>query len=174
MRASIHGPSASAVPACLPSTPLHSPSLHDRQYARPPAAPSCAPPIAYAPRRPRVAPARRRYLAHFAQYLSQRNFVDDVSEDLNSLQDDQPPPAQSEWAADFDSGFDSAFEQSASANDASSAPAETFGAEPFGAGGAPPAPTAFDADFDAAFDDAPATASSTAGRPGEEDGDLGV
>eukprot|EP00908_Phaeocystis_cordata_P014003 Transcript_25111.p1 GENE.Transcript_25111~~Transcript_25111.p1 ORF type:complete len:714 (+),score=257.10 Transcript_25111:220-2361(+) len=115
-----------------------------------------------------------QYLAHFAQYLSQRNFVDDVSEDLNSLQDDQPPPAQSEWAADFDSGFDSAFEQSASANDASSAPAETFGAEPFGAGGAPPAPTAFDADFDAAFDDAPATASSTAGRPGEEDGDLGV
>ena len=36
-----------------------------------------------------------QYLAHFAQYLSQRNFVDDVSEDLNTLQD-QPPASVKE------------------------------------------------------------------------------
>ena len=117
-----------------------------------------------------------RYLAHFAQYLSQRNFVDDVSEDLNTLQDDQPPPPQGDWAADFDSGFDSAFDQSESAaGDEASAPAQAFGAEPFGTDGPPPAPTAFDADFDAAFEEvAPAASSSAPLRSGSEEGDLGV
>jgi hypothetical protein len=61
-----------------------------------------------------------QYLAHFAQYLSQRNFVDDVSEDLNTLQDAQePPPPQGEWAADFDSGFDTAFDESEDRDEAS-------------------------------------------------------
>jgi len=106
-----------------------------------------------------------QYLAHFAQYLSQRNFVDDVSEDLNSLQDDQPPPPQSEWAADFDSGFDSAFEPSTGGNDAA-APVQEFGAET-------PALNAFDADFAAAFEEDVTVTSSTT-RSGEEDGDLGV
>ena len=117
-----------------------------------------------------------QYLAHFAQYLSQRNFVDDVSEDLNTLQDDQPPPPQGDWAADFDSGFDSAFDQSeATDGDEASAPAQAFGAEPFGMNGTPPppAPTAFDADFDAAFEEAAPAAASSAPRS-EEDGDLGV
>ena len=120
-----------------------------------------------------------QYLAHFAQYLSQRNFVDDVSEDLNTLQDAQePPPPQGDWAADFDSGFDSAFDQSEAADgDEASAPGQAFGAEPFRSDSAPPpsAPSAFDADFDAAFDEeaAPAAASSAPPRS-EEEGDLGV
>ena len=119
-----------------------------------------------------------QYLAHFAQYLSQRNFVDDVSEDLNTLQDDQePPPPQGDWAADFDSGFDSAFDQSEAADgDEASAPGQAFGAEPFGSDSAPPpsAPSAFDADFDAAFEEAPPAAASSAPRSEEEEGDLGV
>ena len=119
-----------------------------------------------------------QYLAHFAQYLSQRNFVDDVSEDLNTLQDDQePPPPQGDWAADFDSGFDSAFDQSEAADgDEASAPGQAFGAEPFGSDSTPPpsAPSAFDADFDAAFEEAPPAAASSAPRSEEEEGDLGV
>jgi len=108
-----------------------------------------------------------QYLAHFAQYLSQRNFVDDVSEDLNSLQDDQPPPTQEAWAADFGEGFDAAFDAPAGAANAS-APAPAIAAD-FGApAGAAPA---FDSDFAAAFVDAPAPTPAS----GEEEGeDLGV
>ena len=46
--------------------------------------------------------------------------MDDVSEDLNTLQDAQePPPPQGEWAADFDSGFDTAFDESEDRDEAS-------------------------------------------------------
>jgi len=116
-----------------------------------------------------------QYLAHFAQYLSQRNFVDDVSEDLNTLHDDQnPPPSDGQWAADFDGGFDAAFDAPASAD---SGAADGAAAEPFAAA-PPPTSAAFDSDFDAAFDEAPAPATRPAGAtpaPAEEEDDgLGI
>ena len=45
------------------------------------------------------------YLQHIAQYLSERNFVNDLGDDLDALAAEQPPApdgATSAWAADFD------------------------------------------------------------------------
>lgn len=117
-----------------------------------------------------------QYLAHFAQYLSQRNFVDDVSEDINTLHDDQNPPASDgQWAGGFDdAAFDAAFDAPASA---SGGAAEGSTSEPFAAAPAPAA-AAFDSDFDAAFEEAPAPATRPAGAtpaPAEEEDDgLGI
>lgn len=46
------------------------------------------------------------YLEHYTQYLSQRNFVNDVSQDLDTLQDQPPAASDSQWSAEFE--FDDA------------------------------------------------------------------